>query len=74
MEQRTTNVGTNVVDNNFSTFFDGVANGYVTLDLKAEMPIAAVSYAPRAGYESRCEEAVIYGSTDGEKLDRVIYH
>ena len=62
----TTNVGTNVVDNNFSTFFDGVANGYVTLDLKTEMPIAAVSYAPRAGYESRCEEAVIYGSADGK--------
>ena len=62
----TTNVGTNVVDNDFSTFFDGVANGYVTLDLKTEMPIAAVSYAPRVGYESRCEDAVIYGSTDGE--------
>ncbi len=62
----TTNVGTTLLTTIFPHSLMVFANGYVTLDLKAEMPIAAVSYAPRAGYESRCEEAVIYGSTDGE--------
>ena len=62
----TTNVASNVVDNNYGTFFDGVSNGYVTLDLGQETQIGAIAYAPRTGYASRCVGAVISGSNDGE--------
>ena len=62
----TTNVASDVVDNNYGTFFDGVSNGYVTLDLGQETQIGAIAYAPRTGYASRCVGAVISGSNDGE--------
>ena len=62
----TTNVASNVVDNNYGTFFDGVSSGYVTLDLGQETQIGAIAYAPRTGYASRCVGAVISGSNDGE--------
>ena len=62
----TTDVASNVVDNNYNTFFDGVSSGYVTLDLGKETQIGAIAYAPRTGYASRCVGAVISGSNDGE--------
>lgn len=62
----TTNIAANVVDGNYSTFFDGVSNGYVTLDLKEMTEIGAIAYAPRNGYAGRCVGATIYGSEDGE--------
>ena len=62
----TTNIAANVVDGNYSTFFDGVSNGYVTLDLKEMTEIGAIAYAPRSGYAGRCVGATIYGSEDGE--------
>ena len=62
----TTDVVSNVVDNNYGTFFDGVSSGYVTLDLGQETQIGAIAYAPRTGYASRCVGAVISGSNDGE--------
>ena len=61
-----TNGVTNVIDNNYSTFFDGVLSGYVVFDLGEEKNIAAVGYAPRNGYADRCVGATIYGSNDGE--------
>ena len=62
----TTDVASNVTDNNYKTFFDGVAEGYVTLDLQESTEIAAIGYAPRSGYGYRCKGAIIYGSNDGE--------
>ena len=62
----TTNIAANVVDGKYSTFFDGVSNGYVTLDLKEMTEIGAIAYAPRSGYADRCVGATIYGSEDGE--------
>ena len=62
----TTNIAANVVDGKYSTFFDGVSNGYVTLDLKEMTEIGAIAYAPRSGYAGRCVGATIYGSEDGE--------
>lgn len=60
-----TNGVANVVDNDYSTFFDGVLDGYVIVDLGEQKEIAAVSYAPRNGYADRCVGATIYGSDNG---------
>ncbi len=57
---------TYAVDGNVSTYFDGVTNGYVTLDLGNEYTIGAFGYAPRSGYEYRMIDGYFEGSTDGE--------
>ncbi len=62
----TKDVASQVVDNNYDTFFDGVLEGYVTIDLQEEKQIAAIGYAPRNGFADRCVDATIYGSNDGE--------
>jgi hypothetical protein len=63
----TTNIVANVADGNTSTFFDGVVDGYVLIDLgEALYNLDAIGYAPREGYEYRCVDAAFYGSTDGE--------
>ena len=65
----TVDVPANVVDKNFNSFFDGVTNGWVQIDMGKEERIAAVGYAPRSGYADRCVNASIYGSNDGENWD-----
>ena len=67
----TVNTPAKVVDGDYNTFFDGVDTdsddpGYVIFDLGEEKEIAAVGYAPRNGFASRCVGATIYGSVDGE--------
>lgn len=62
----TVDVATNVVDNDFNTFFDGVSDGYLILDLGKQYKIGAVGYAPRSGYADRCVGASFYGSNDKE--------
>lgn len=69
-ENGTTNTPATVVDNDYNTFYDGVDDnngnpGYVTIDLGEAKDIAAVGYAPRGGFASRCVGATIYGSVDG---------
>lgn len=61
----TTNIAANVVDNDTSTFFDGVLNGYVQIDLGKGEKIGAIGYAPRNGFSSRCNGGSFYGSNDG---------
>lgn len=58
-----------VVDGNLSTFFDGVGNGWVQIDLGTEYQLDAIAYAPRSGHEPRCVDAVISASKDGEHWD-----
>lgn len=65
----TTDVPKNVIDGDFSTFFDGVSNGYVQIDLGSAKAIAAYGYAPRSGYTDRCVGASLYGSNDGVAWD-----
>lgn len=60
---------TKVIDGDFSTFFDGVSEGWVQYDLLEDTLIEAIGYAPRSGYASRCKDALIYGSKDGETWD-----
>ncbi len=61
----TANGPSNVVDGDTSTFFDGVADGWVQIDLGVKKNILAVAYAPRTSYAGRCVNASFYGSTDG---------
>lgn len=72
----TTNGVTNVVDNDLVSFFDGVAEGYVQIDLGEgkETAIVAYGYAPRyvnndSQYLDRCVGATLYGSNDGKEWD-----
>lgn len=57
------------VDNNLNTFFDGVADGYVQIDLGKIYRISGVGYAPRndnnGEYHKRCNGAMFYGSNNG---------
>lgn len=65
------NVGTNVVDGDVNTFFDGLENGYVTVDLGSEYAISAINYAPRSGYEGRMVNGIFSGSKDGENWSTI---
>lgn len=57
-------VAANAFDGNTSTFFDGVEEGFIRVDLGQEYLIGKIGYAPRSGYESRlC--GTFYGSLDG---------
>ncbi len=62
----TKNGCTNVVDGSLDTFFDGVGNGYVQIDLGKVYNLEAIAYSPRSGYEDRCVDATFWGSVDGE--------
>ena len=54
----------NAFDGDVSTFFDGLEEGFIRVDLKGEYLIGKIGYAPRSGYESRlC--GTFYGSLDG---------
>lgn len=56
---------TKTVDGDFSTYFDGLGNGYVQIDLGTEYDLSAVGIVPRFGYTYRCVDAVISCSSDG---------
>lgn len=57
---------TKTVDGDFSTYFDGLGNGYVQIDLGAEYNLSAIGVVPRSGYSYRCIDAVISCSSDGK--------
>ncbi len=67
----TTDVPQNVVDGKFDTFFDGVADGWVQIDLGMQENIAGFGYAPRSGYADRCVGASFYGSIDGQNWTKL---
>ncbi|MBO5371982.1 MAG: family 43 glycosylhydrolase [Lachnospiraceae bacterium] len=64
-----TNGVKNVYDGSFTTFFDGVEDGWVQIDLGQAEDITAISYAPRPKYADRSVGASIYGSNDGASWD-----
>ncbi|MDR1400221.1 MAG: Ig-like domain-containing protein [Treponema sp.] len=59
-----------VVDGNLESFFDGLIDGYVTLDLEGAYKIEALKYAPRPGFEYRVTGS-FYGSADGINWDAI---
>lgn len=60
-----------VIDGDFNTYFDGVENGYVEIDLGSGYDLTAISYAPRSGYEYRCVDGYVSVSSDGENWTKV---
>ena len=60
-------------DDNFNTFFDGLTDGYVIVDLGEKTDIDSIAYAPRSGswsgYQERCKGAIISGSNDGQNWE-----
>lgn len=54
-----------VFDGKNDTFFDGLSEGYVQVDLGAEYNISAIGFCPRNGYEYRCPDARFMISEDG---------
>ncbi len=58
-------VAANAFDGDTSTYFDGVEEGWIKIDLGAEYLIGKIGYAPRSGYESRLT-GTFYGSLDGK--------
>lgn len=57
---------TKVFDGDTATYFDGVGNGWVQVDLGAVYDITAIGYSPRKGYEYRCPDGMFMISMDGE--------
>lgn len=58
-------VASKAFDGNTSTFFDGVENGWIQVDLGKEYIIGKLAFAPRSGYESRLTGS-FFGSRDGK--------
>lgn len=54
-----------VFDGNTSTYFDGLGNGWVQMDLGEKYEISSVGYCPRSGYEYRCADGQFMVSDDG---------
>ncbi len=57
----------NVIDGNTQTFFDGVQNGWLEIDLGETLTFDVIAYAPRTGFEGRMVGGRFYGSKDGKK-------
>ena len=66
-------VAANVIDGNTGTFFDGVNDGWLEIDLGKKVEFEIIGYAPRAGFESRMVEGRFYGSNDGKNWTE-LYH
>lgn len=61
----------NATDNNPDTFFDGLKDGHVLLDLGKEYNITAVGYMPRFNFGFRMAGGRFYGSKDGENWTKL---
>lgn len=59
------------VDSDVNTYFDGLRNGNVTIDLKRAYNIEYIGYAPRTGYEYRMLDGYFEVSEDGEIWENV---
>lgn len=60
-----------VFDGSASTYFDGVGNGWVQVDLGNIYDISAIGYAPRSGYEYRCPDGMFMVSNDGQNWETI---
>lgn len=64
-------IAENVIDGNIDTFFDGVSNGWLEIDLGEKIEFNVIGYAPRIGFESRMLDGRFYGSNDGENWNLI---
>ena len=60
-----------VFDGSTSTYFDGVGNGWVQVNLGQLYDISAIGYAPRGGYEYRCPDGMFMVSKDGVNWETI---
>ncbi len=60
-----------VFDGSTATYFDGVGNGWVQVDLGQIYDISAIGYAPRNGYEYRCPDGMFMVSKDGVNWETI---
>ncbi len=60
-------VASKAFDGDINTFFDGVENGWIQIDLGERVLIGQIAFAPRSGYEGRLNGGLFYGSVDGIK-------
>ena len=58
-------------DGNPKTFFDGLQDGYVILDLGKEVNISAIGYMARYDFGFRIRGSEFYASKDGENWTKV---
>ncbi len=54
------------IDGDIKSFFDGVEQGWLEIDLGQKTEIDAIGYAPRDGFAGRMTQGRFYGSNDGE--------
>lgn len=66
-------VAAKVIDGDINTFFDGVSDGWLEIDLGKKIEFDMIGFAPRAGFEGRMVEGRFYGSNDGKKWTE-LYH
>lgn len=58
-------VAQNAVDGNINSFFDGVTDGWIEIDLGKETSLGAIGFCPRNGFADRMLGGTFYGSLDG---------
>ncbi|HOH88181.1 discoidin domain-containing protein [Ruminococcus sp.] len=58
-------------DGDMNTYFDGLQQGYVTLDLEKVCDIGNIAYCPRNGYEARMIGGFFSTSVDGVNWTKV---
>lgn len=58
-------------DGNNSSYFDGVGDGYVQVDLGQDYDLTAIGFCPRKGYEYRAGDGKFMVSSDGENWSTV---
>ncbi len=58
-------------DGDINTYFDGVGNGWVEMDLGNLYDISAIGYCPRKNYEYRMTDGMFMVSTDGKNWSKV---
>lgn len=61
-----------VIDGDTATFFDGVADGWLEIDLGSKTEFSVLGFAPRAAFEGRMLDGKFYGSNNGKSWE-VIY-
>ena len=66
-------VAEKVIDGDVNTFFDGVNDGWLEIDLGKKTEFDMIGFAPRAGFEGRMVEGRFYGSNDGKDWTE-LYH
>lgn len=61
----------NATDGNPDTFFDGLSDGYVLIDLGKEYNVSALGYVTRFNFGFRMSGGIFYGSKDGKDWRKI---